>query len=97
MLHSNDRHPKWQKLGVSSYHFSENGTNDVSISGVPPTELQAIRERLFAKQKEPQGGSMKVDYIFGIPVELAFAICGYRHDRWKFDWGQPLFTVAHPE
>jgi len=22
MLHSNDRHPKWQKLGVSSYIFS---------------------------------------------------------------------------
>jgi hypothetical protein len=27
-----------------------------------------------------------------MPVELARYLTGYRHDRWKFDWGKPRFT-----
>src|SRR5258707_5723437 len=26
------------------------------------------------------------------PVEVAAAVCKYRHDRWKFEWGKPQFT-----
>ena len=45
------------------------------------------------KQQDAEGGSKAlVDYVFDIPVRLAEDLCGYRHDRWKFDWGQPVFT-----
>jgi hypothetical protein len=35
---------------------------------------------------------MPTDFIFDVPVELAASLTGYRHDRAKFDWGQPRFT-----
>jgi hypothetical protein len=25
-------------------------------------------------------------------IEVAAAVCKYRHDRWKFEWGKPQFT-----
>jgi hypothetical protein len=77
-------------------HFSENGIMDVSVSGAPPAEFHAIRDNLLAKQSEPQIGPWEVDYVFDVPVELALAICGFRHDRSRFDWGEPRFTVARP-
>jgi hypothetical protein len=77
-------------------HFSDNGIMDVSVSGVPPAGFYAIRDNLLAKQNEPQFGPWKVDYVFDAPVQLALAICGFRHDRSRFDWGEPRFTVARP-
>lgn len=38
--------------------------------------------------------TMPLDYIFDIPLELAEALTGYRHDRRKFSWGTPRFTVV---
>jgi hypothetical protein len=45
---------------------------------------------LLADQ-DAEGDSPEVDYIFDIPVELANALCGYRHDQ-RLDWGNPKFT-----
>jgi hypothetical protein len=36
--------------------------------------------------------TLSFDYTFDIPVEVAAAVCKYRHDRWKFEWGNPQFT-----
>jgi hypothetical protein len=38
------------------------------------------------KQQTMAGGeTLSFDYTFDIPVEVAAAVCKYRHDRWKFD------------
>jgi hypothetical protein len=37
---------------------------------------------------------MAVDYVFDIPVDLAEAMTGYRHDRLRFTWGAPHFTIV---
>jgi len=45
------------------------------------------------KQQTMAGGeTLSFDYTFDIPVEVAAAVCKYRHDRWKFEWGKPQFT-----
>jgi len=45
------------------------------------------------KQQTTAGGEThSFDYTFDIPVEVAAAVCKYRHDRWKFEWGKPQFT-----
>ena len=77
----------------SVMHNAQDGISDLSTSGAPPTELEPIRERLSQQQYDAGGEVADVDYIFDIPVELAAAICGYRHDRLKFDWGEPKFTA----
>jgi hypothetical protein len=38
------------------------------------------------------GETLSFDYTFDIPVEVAAAVCKYRHDRWKFEWSKPQFT-----
>jgi hypothetical protein len=45
------------------------------------------------KQQTTAGGeTLSFDCTFDIPVEVAAAVCKYRHDRWKFEWGKPQFT-----
>jgi hypothetical protein len=76
----------------SVWHDSERNRYDLSTRGALPAELEPMRKRLIAKQDESGGARSHVDYIFDIPVELACELTGYRHDLWKFDWGQPHFT-----
>jgi hypothetical protein len=46
------------------------------------------------KQQTTAGGeTLSFDYTFDIPVEVAAAVCKYRHDRWKLEWGKPQFTL----
>jgi hypothetical protein len=66
---------------------------DLTVEGTPPHTYEALRQRLTKQQQDEGGRAAEVDYIFDIPLELAFEICGYRHDRWKFDWGRPNFTA----
>ena len=81
--------------GVSSCeitHESENGIYDLAILGSPPPEFQSVRDRLMREQNQDGGEDAEVDHVFEIPVETAAAICGYRHDQGKFDWGEPQFS-----
>jgi hypothetical protein len=83
-----DRKPVW-----SVWHDGQKGVWDISTLGEVPAELSAINMRLFAQQTKAGGSRAVVDYSFDIPIDLAFAITGYRHDHLKFDWGQPKFTI----
>ena len=74
-------------------HASDQGVFDLDTTGLLPIEFEAIRDRLIAEQQAAGGAAADVDYLFDIPVEMAAAVCGYRHDRWKFEWGEPQFTV----
>jgi hypothetical protein len=76
-------------------HDSDKGTRDLSVSGSPPPELDLIRRRLTRRQdEEPREKRflLGIDYIFDVPVDTAFAICGYRHNLADFSWGEPKFT-----
>ena len=64
--------------------------SELMVSGAPPPQLAAVR----AQALEAEGRS--VDGDFDTPIDLAEAVCGYRHDRVAFDWGTILFTVAVP-
>ena len=81
-------------------HYSENGLHDLKVEGEPPPEFDAIKAAGFEEQRksdtESANAQWKVDHIHGIPIALAAAQCGYSHDRWSFDWGQPEFTEAEP-
>jgi len=55
--------------------------------------LREIEARLRARQDKYDSENDDVDAIFDIPVELAFACCGYRHDYGQFAWGRPVYAV----
>lgn len=77
-------------------HDSEKGLRHLDISGDIPAEVAGIREDLLTQLEANGGDASDTDYIFDVPVELAFNQTGYRHDRWKFDWGEPEFHEVKP-
>jgi len=74
-------------------HEGDQEITSLDVSGSPPSQFEGIRERLAKEQEDEGGDASEVDFYFDIPVETAEAVCGYRHDRWDFAWGQPTFTV----
>lgn len=87
----NDGKPVW-----SISHFAGDGRLDLTISGAPPAEIEQIRDRLIAEQKKNDAAGAGKDFIFDIPVEAASLVTGYRHDQWRFDWGEPVFHELKP-
>jgi hypothetical protein len=72
-------------------HESDKGLNNLETDGVPPVEFSSSRDANL-KLQEDKGEEEGVDYVFEVPLEVAESICGYRHDRWQFEWGEPKFT-----
>lgn len=88
----------WQdgaKLWEVEHEPDEDDVNHLAVEGTPPAAFAEIAARLRAQQDEAdrQDPEMAVDYIWEIPIELAHALCRYRHDFAYFDWGKPEFTV----
>jgi hypothetical protein len=51
----------------------------LEVSGEPPSELAAIRDRHFREQDG--GDASSFDFIHDVPLELAKSVCGYRADE----------------
>jgi len=83
-----DGHRLWE-VG----HEADKGIDNLDVEGAPPAALREIEARLRARQDKYDSENDDVDAIFDIPVELAFACCGYRHDYGQFAWGSPVYAV----
>jgi len=80
-------------LSWSVWHDAQVDVYDLNSFGNVPQEFEAIAAAQRAEQEANGGTEAGVDYIFDAPVELAMALTSYRHDRWRFDWGEPRFTA----
>jgi hypothetical protein len=72
-------------------HDAARGERDLQVFGEPPGIFADIRDDLLKNQDDADAANKRVDYIFDIPVQLATAVCAYRHDRSRLDWGEPKF------
>ncbi len=80
-----DGAPVW-----SVTHNAQEGTHDLETEGILPETFAEIRARLTDREGA-------ADYIFDIPIEMAMTLTGFRHDQWRFDWGEPRFTEAREQ
>ena len=78
----------------ATYHNSQDGLFDLKAGGALPDAYAPIKEHQWAAQESEGGDQANVDHIFDIPVKTAEALCGYRYDKWRFDWGSPTFYIA---
>jgi hypothetical protein len=62
-------------------HASESGRRHLEEHGLFPGQYLAVKERLLAAQQREDDGAREVDYVFDVPLELAEAIVGFKHDR----------------
>jgi len=61
-------------------HVGENGPVGLEASGALPDCFVPVRERLSQEQEAAGGADADVDYLFDIPLEVAFELVGFRHD-----------------
>src|SRR5688572_13073995 len=60
-------------------HEAEKGTRHLEVSGVPPEDLETLRQGALARQL-CHDDEIGVDYVFDVPLELARRVVGFRHD-----------------
>ena len=85
----------WRVTHASAFsrrHLEEQG----SLPGLYP----AVKERCLAAQQREDEGFREVDYVFDVPLELAKAMVGFKHDRLvndRFEVLKPVAAIAGSE
>ncbi len=73
------------------------GPYHLAVAGEPPPEWPVIRDRLTEEQKREDAGDGSVDCLYDAPIELAKALCGYRHDEARPEGQELKFTPLVPK
>jgi len=78
-------------------HENEQGPRHLAEKGKLPDSYRSIKTRLFAQQDQNDADQQDVDYIWDVPVTLAYELVGYRHDRVELkSGGEARFTRLVP-
>lgn len=78
-------------------HDADLGIDHLDVTGTPPVQLAEPLARMRAAHERASGADANVDYLFEVPILLAAAISGYRHDRVALASGEELlFTELVP-
>ena len=77
----------WRNGGQiwSIEHDSIEGIFHLVATGELPAVCVAIRDEYLKKQASDGGEQSGVDYVFDVPIEVAKALTGFRHDTWPGD------------
>lgn len=62
-------------------HEGIDGPKGLDFSGDPPANFPQIKSELEAEQEKEGGTEADVDYIFEIPLLVAKAMTGFKHDE----------------
>lgn len=78
-------------------HLADEGLYHLEVGGTPPALLETIHAEMRATQDEQGGLEAEVDCLFEVPLMLATALYGYRHDEAALLSGETLaFTELVP-
>jgi hypothetical protein len=75
------------------WHDSQKSIYDIHSSGAVPKEFDGIVATQKGEQDAHGGDKSSVDYLIDAPINLAASFTGYRYDRWRYNWGEPKFSV----
>lgn len=62
-------------------HEGEDGPKGLDVDGEPPECFPSIQEQMQHAQRAEGGDQADVDYIFEIPLKVAQALVGFKHDE----------------
>jgi hypothetical protein len=77
----------------SVFHDSSSGIFHLESEGTLPPAFGEIRDRLMTEQQAAGGSHAEVDFTIDIPLELAEALTGFRHDIDFVESGDDPFEV----
>ena len=79
-------------------HEGENGPKGLSTDGALPEGFDAIRSAMEDAQRAEGGDDAGVDYLFEIPLKVAEALVGFKHDEaWPHVIGEQFEVLSGPE
>ena len=73
-------------------HDAQEDLFNLETEGQLPDYFAEIKAATLKQQDAENAQNAEVDCIFDVPVLVGEKACGHRHDRWKYDWGEPVFT-----
>ena len=79
------------------HHEGDQRIDFLETDGDLPLQAFDIEAHARASQAAEDVDRAEVDWLFEIPLEVARTVCGYKHDFWQYDWGEPSFTVVAPQ
>lgn len=74
-------------------HEGSGGASRLTLEGAVPPQTSYIHDRQLSR-RQTEVRPPQLDPMYEVPIALAESVCGYRHDRWQFPWGRPMFTIA---
>ncbi|QPJ61861.1 MAG: hypothetical protein G3M70_08230 [Candidatus Nitronauta litoralis] len=74
-------------------HDSQQGMLNLEEEGILPEDFENIKSVKFAEQKKEGGEKADVDCVFDIPLHLAEALTGFRHDMENPDFENIEFSI----
>ncbi len=78
-------------------HLADQGLYHLAVDGAAPALLETIHTEMKASQDEAGGEDAAVDWLFEVPLMLATALSGFRHDEEALLSGEtPAFTRLAP-
>ena len=78
-------------------HDADKGIRHLEEEGTFPPQYASIRDRLMKEQEENERGDGDVDFVGEIPVALAKAFVGYKHDDRNPKFEESGFEVLESE
>lgn len=72
-------------------HESDHGIYHLAVEGEPPAAFESVRAECVARQDAEGGEDAGVDFIFEVPLRLAQAVAGYKHDEVEVAGQEPRF------
>lgn len=65
----------------SAAHDAQRARNHLEAEGDAPAAYAEIAAQALDKQAAADAGKVRVDYLFNVPIDLAYSVVGYRHDK----------------
>jgi hypothetical protein len=78
-------------------HDSQQGRTNLTAIGDLPESFREIKDDCMRKQgTDERWSGIRTDFVFDIPVETAYRVTGFRHDRISAFEGKKPFEVLEP-
>ncbi|CAM2811039.1 hypothetical protein CFR75_08720 [Komagataeibacter xylinus] len=83
-------------VGTSRACALPGGPHDLHVTGTPPAQLADIVTTM--QKEEADSGYLPdmIDFYFDIPVELIYALAGFRYCQREYDGGRVIFNTLLP-
>ncbi|MGY6770175.1 hypothetical protein [Komagataeibacter sp. NFXK3] len=83
-------------VGTSRARALPGGPHDLHVTGTPPAQLADIVTTM--QKEEADSGYLPdmIDFYFDIPVELIYALAGFRYCQREYDGGHVIFNTLLP-